>query len=260
MAGVRQPVLTRRDVRDVDAAFVADPFLFTWEGRWHLFFEVFDWATGLGVIAVASSGDGRAWRYDGVAIREPHHLSYPHPVTIDGVPHLVVESFTAGVTRAYRSLDFPRSWEAVSDLLDDAQRVDPTVFEHAGRWWLLTGRWETGWTVLDLHRADHPLGPYRPHPASPIVTGDRRIARPGGRIVRHDGRLYRLAQDCSRTYGERVWAVQILHLDDERYEELPMLHQPVVCGSGRGWNRGHMHHVDAHPQADGSWLAAVDGW
>jgi len=176
MAGVRQPVLTRRDVRDVDAAFVADPFLLTWEDRWYLFFEVLDWATGLG---------------------------------------------------------------------RDRGRVEC--------------RWP-GVTILDLHGASHPLGPYRPHPASPIVTGDGRLARPGGRIVRHGGRLYRLAQDCSRTYGERVWAVEIVHLDDERYQELPMLHKPVVCGSGRGWNRGRMHHVVAHPQADGSWLAAVDGW
>lgn len=259
LPGQRNPVITRRDIHDVDAGFVADPFLLEWDGRWYLFFEIFDWATGLGVIGVASSSDARTWRYDGVAVREPHHVSYPFPIIIDGVPHLVVESWAAGTTQAYRSVDFPRRWEAVAEVLGGA-RVDSTPFEHEGRWYLFSGRYDAGWRVLDLHMAAHPLGPYAAHPASPVVSDDRRIARPAGPVVRVDGRLLRFGQDNRRDYGERVWAAEIVDISQTSYRERVLLDRPVVAGTGRGWNRAHMHHVDAHQLRDGSWIAAVDGW
>ena len=36
--------------------------------------------------------------------------------------------------------------------------------------------------------------------------------------------------------------------------------QPLLAGSGAGWNAGGMHHIDARPQPEGGWIAAVDGW
>src|SRR5262249_34417850 len=41
--GTRNPVLTRSDVTDVPAVFVADPFLLRTSGVWHMFFEVLNW-------------------------------------------------------------------------------------------------------------------------------------------------------------------------------------------------------------------------
>jgi hypothetical protein len=35
---------------------------------------------------------------------------------------------------------------------------------------------------------------------------------------------------------------------------------PLLGPSGRGWNAGGMHHLDALPLGNGDWLAAVDGW
>ncbi len=259
LPGIRNPILDRHAVRDVDAAFVADPFLMRFAERWYLFFEVLDWSTGLGLISVASSDDARRWRYEGVALVEPYHLSYPHPFVVDGIPHLVVESSAAKVVRVYRAVDFPRSWEPVTDLLDDVPRVDPTLFEHDGAWWLFTGRYLDGWRRLELHIAPHPLGPFRPHPANPVVSNDTRVARPGGRVVCDGDRLLRFGQDCSSVYGERLWGVEIVELAADAYSERPLLDQPVLAGRGRGWNRRRMHHLDAHQLDDGSWLAAVDG-
>ena len=36
--GVRNPVLTHKDVTDVSAAFVADPFMVQADGKWAMFF------------------------------------------------------------------------------------------------------------------------------------------------------------------------------------------------------------------------------
>jgi len=262
LRGVRNPVFTRYDVRDADAAFVADPFLFRWDDRWYLFFEFINWDTGLGEIGVASSVDARRWRYEGTALVEPHHLSYPLAFEADGVPHLVVESSTANVVRAYRAVDFPRRWEAAADLLADGPRVDPTIFAHDGRWWLFTGgRDDTHrWGRLDLHVASHPLGPYAPHPGNPVVYNQPRLARPAGRVIDDDGRILRFGQDCADDYGVRVYAAEIETLAPDAYAEKALLERPIVEPRGRGWNRAYMHHVDAHRMPDGTWLAAVDGW
>ncbi|TDJ44165.1 MAG: hypothetical protein E2O52_09025, partial [Gammaproteobacteria bacterium] len=50
-----EPVLTREDVTDIRAGFVADPFLFEEAGTWYLFFEVLNLANNQGDIAVATS-------------------------------------------------------------------------------------------------------------------------------------------------------------------------------------------------------------
>ncbi|MCB0161205.1 MAG: hypothetical protein KDD83_23890, partial [Caldilineaceae bacterium] len=61
------PVLSRADVTDVPASFVADPFMLRTQRRddggdaWHMFFEVWNDDTEQGEIGYASSGDGRAW-------------------------------------------------------------------------------------------------------------------------------------------------------------------------------------------------------
>ncbi|MGZ4829612.1 MAG: glucosamine inositolphosphorylceramide transferase family protein, partial [Candidatus Angelobacter sp.] len=38
--GVSNPVISAGDVTDVPARFVADPFMVTVDGLWHMFFEV----------------------------------------------------------------------------------------------------------------------------------------------------------------------------------------------------------------------------
>ena len=57
------PVLTREDVSDVRAMFVADPFLLRVGDRWHMFFEVCNFDADCGQIAWATSKNGFAWSY-----------------------------------------------------------------------------------------------------------------------------------------------------------------------------------------------------
>ena len=56
---IRNPVLTCSDVTDVNASFVADPFLHIegWSKPWHLFFEVYNFDLRRGEIGCAVSHD-----------------------------------------------------------------------------------------------------------------------------------------------------------------------------------------------------------
>src|SRR5262245_23640690 len=71
------PVLTAKDVSDLKAAFVADPFMLPVGGVWHMFFEVLEASTGRGQIGHAISDDACIWRYQQIVLGEDFHLSYP---------------------------------------------------------------------------------------------------------------------------------------------------------------------------------------
>ena len=256
---VANPVLTAAHATDASATSVADPFLFRADDRWHLFFEVDNWRTWKGEIGRASSTDGLAWHYEGIVLAEPFHLSYPQVFAADGGIYMIPESSQAEAVRLYRARRFPSEWEHVADLLDGLPFADPTLLHHHGRWWLFTETSGGANDTLRLFHAETLTGPWQEHPKSPVVHGDAANARPAGRIVAHDGRLVRFAQNCLPAYGTDVRALEILTLSTTDYAERPLVAGPLL-GPGTGWNAGGMHHADPVNIGGGRWLAAVDGW
>jgi hypothetical protein len=113
----------------------------------------------------------------------------------------------------------------------------------------------------DLHLFMAPAlhGPWTPHPASPVVRADVRTARPAGRVLSVDDALYRRAQDGYPTYGSSGRIFRILTLTAERYAEEEARSEPLLAGSGEGWNANGMHHADIARLASGRWIASVDG-
>lgn len=255
------PVLTRESITDVPASFVADPFMIRVDGTWHMFFEIMSWRPGSrkGEIGLATSTDGFLWTYRRVVLAEPFHLSYPYVFEWGSEHYLVPESSAAGAVRLYRADPFPMRWVFVCDLLTGADHLDNSIFRRDGTWWMLSGSDPRGGTLRLFHAPDV-RGPWREHPRSPVVDGDPRLGRPAGRVLSTPDRLLRFAQDCSGAYGTRVHALEITRLTPRHYEEKELGDGPVLGGSGRGWNREGMHHVDPHELGDGSWLACVDGW
>jgi len=258
----RRPILTRHDVTDRDADFVADPFLIRTDDRWWMFFEVWSRSRRRGEIGVASSNDLVDWRYQGIALSEQFHLSYPLVFEWEGEYYLLPECSATSSVRLYRAAGFPWQWECVATLLTGGVWLDPTIFRYDDLWWLMV---ETdkdyGYDTLRLYYSEHLDRGWREHPASPVVRGDRQTARPAGRVVVADGRPVRFAQDCDGGYGLRVRAFEISLLTTEEYAERPL--GLVLDGAELGWNRRGMHHLDPHqvpPAAGTGWVACVDGW
>lgn len=260
--GATNPVLTRNSIPDVPATFVADPFMVQVDGTWNMFFEIMTWRPGAkkGEIGLATSPDGLRWTYRGIVLAEPFHLSYPHVLAWGSEFYLIPESSAGGAVRLYRANPFPTRWVPVAELLRGHGFLDSSIFERDGRFWMLTGA-EPGGGTLRLFHAKALIGPWREHPGSPIVDADPRVGRPAGRVVCTQDRLIRFAQDCRGTYGAGVNALEITVLTEDEYEERDLTEGwPVLSGSGSGWNRLGMHHLDAHQLPDGTWIACVDGW
>ena len=257
-AAAANPVLTRDDVSDVVASYVADPFLLRADGAWHMFFEVWNWRANKGEIGHATSANGLHWSYDRIVLAEEFHLSYPVVFEHAGERWLVPESFQAGGVRLYRADPFPGRWTHATTLLEADYVVDASPFRFDDRWWLVA---ETSpqHDTLRLFHAPDLLGPWTEHPRSPVVCGDTSRSRPAGRVLVDGTRLIRFAQGCACEYGELVRAFEITALTATTYgdRELP---RPILTASGVGWNARGMHHVDPQRLAGGRWLAAVDGW
>jgi hypothetical protein len=260
--GQINPVLTRADVSDVPAVFVADPFMVRTRGRWYMFFEVYNAWRGRGEIGLATSADGLAWQYRQIVLREPFHLSYPYVFRWQDAYYMVPEACESGAVRLYRAIDFPTVWTFDRTLIGGTDLVDPCPFRFNDKWWMFVGGGDSPIRSerLRVFGARDLRGPWIEHPRSPIHTGDPVTARPAGRVMVSNGRIVRYAQQCAPEYGLRVRAFEITELTDESYCERPAEEGPILDGSGAGWNAGGMHHIDVHPLSHGGWLACVDGW
>ncbi|MBJ7414066.1 MAG: hypothetical protein JHC88_01140 [Niveispirillum sp.] len=257
LAGGDGPVMTREQVTDVRARFVADPFLFPHGGLWHLFFEVLNHDSGLGEVGWASSTDLTRWTYQRIVLREGFHLSYPQVFAHDGQIYMLPETLAAGAVRLYRAEPFPTRWVPVADLVT-GRLADPSLFQHDGRWWMFACPTPDRHDALVLYHADDLFGPWHPHPANPLRHSSPSGSRPGGPVVAWKGGLYRLAQDCGPRYGHGLRAFAITVLTPTRYQEVECPESPILAASGQGWNGKGMHHADIWPWAGGV-IAAVDG-
>lgn len=255
------PVLTRDTPTDILSTYVADPFMIRHEDGWIMFFEVVNWRRGSrkGEIAYATSIDGLRWQYEGLALVEPFRLSYPYVFAAAGEHWMIPETGEAGAVRLYRADPFPGRWTLATELLTGGNYLDSSVFHHDDRWWMFSLTHQNLGTLRLFHAAEL-TGPWTEHRASPVVRADRRISRPAGRVVTWDGQPIRFAQDCRIAYGTAVQPFAITRLTVAEYAEEELGDAPLLTGTGSGWNRLGMHHVDAHQLANGSWLACVDGW
>ena len=259
MHGVKNPVITFRDVKDIDAEFVADPFMATEGGKWYMFFEVLNKKTKKGEIAFAIRGNHFGeWVYEKVVITEPFHLSYPYVFKWNDDWYMVPESYQASSVRLYKAKRFPTDWVFVGTILSGDEYLDSSLFWYRGKWWLFTTV-KRDETLLRLFYSERLDGEWREHALSPVVKNTPRRARSGGRIIFVDGRPIRFGQDDSMGYGYQDLAYEILEISERTYSERLVTKHPIVVASGEGWNNRGMHHIDAHAGPEGGWIACVDG-
>jgi hypothetical protein len=253
--GAANPVLTPADVTDMAADTVAHPFMTVRDSRYYLFFTVKNQKAKEGGIGLAESPDGLSWTYRRIVLDEPYDLAYPFVFEWRGDHYMIPEAHTETSLRLYRATGFPEKWTYERELLSGDRFISASVVHYQDAWWMFVAR--PGNATLRLFWAADLKGSWTEHPASPIVEKDPNIARPGGRPVVIGGALYRIAQDCYPTYGNRVLAFQVTEITRTAYRE-KMIETPLVGATSTGWNAEAMHHVDPHPVGEGRWIAAVD--
>jgi len=256
--GLKNPVLTAKDVTDVPAFFVADPFMIQEKGTWYLFFEVKNKRSDHGDIGLAVSKDGLNWNYRQIVLDEPFHLSYPYVFKWEDDYYMIPESSKDKSVRLYKADNFPTKWVFIKKILSGRSYNDSSIVFFNNFWWIFTTPVKNHDT-LSLYYANTLFGPWKEHPKSPVIKGNAHIARPGGRLLIDDGRLFRFAQDDKPDYGNQVHAFEITELSVNSYIERQVPFGPIVKASGKGWNKSGMHHVDLHKIDNNAWICCTDG-
>jgi hypothetical protein len=251
----QNPVLAAGNVTDVQASFVADPFLIYDNKTWHMFFEVFNASSDQGDIGLATSKDEVNWKYEKIVLDEPFHLSYPYIFKWNESYYMIPESRRGAAIKLYKAEEFPEKWSFLGDMIV-GDYADPSIIFWDGKWWLFALK---GQDELTLHYAENPTGPWIEHPKSPLIKGNAKILRPGGRLTVYGEKIIRYAQGDDPVYGTVVRAFQIDEMTETDYKDHEITQSPILRPSGHGWNSAGMHHIDPYRIDENKWIACVDG-
>ena len=250
------PVLTKDDISDTKAGFIADPFLFYENNTFYLFFEVYNTITLQGDIGLAESNDCTNWSYKKIVLDEPFHLSYPCVFEYNNEYYMIPETNAVKAIRLYKADNFPYNWSFVKTIASGGNFADNTIFYFNSTWWLFTETDNND--VLRLYYSDSLFGLWEEHPLSPIISGDSNITRPGGNVIIFNNRIFRFAQDDYPNYGNQIWAFEITTLTKQDYKEEKIDEKPFLKGYDK-WNEQGIHQISICRIANNNWVAAIDG-
>jgi hypothetical protein len=199
-----------------NSCYLADPFLIDYKGDTLLFAEKFDYKKGKGHLVKAKASEN--FSVFKPVHSEKHHFSFPFLFNWNEKLYCLPECFESEGVQLY-------SYNIVSEqlvhekcILDGFRAVDPVLFEHEKRWWLLFTTKDLPSVNLYAFYASSPFGPFEAHSQNPIKT-DIRAARNAGSPFIFNNILVRPSQDCSGHYGKATYLNEIITLTPDRFEE-----------------------------------------
>lgn len=196
--------------------FVADPFLFTLDHQQYLACEVFDYLRGKGKLKCFDLS-GKEYPFFDAINALGGHKSYPLVMEHQGDYYAIPETSDRREVALYRFDRATQQFVWHQALLSGGDYVDTSVVEHQGYWYLFTSGASDPFTQ-HLFISDEFAGPYQEHPLSPICR-DVCGGRNGGAILKHEGDLYRLGQNCDGGYGKSLLVIRINTLTPTDYSE-----------------------------------------
>lgn len=250
------PVISAKDVTDITAKFVADPFLISSNNKYYIFFEAYNNKSQKGEIGLAFSNDCISWKYKNIVLAEDFHLSYPLVFYYDGHYYMIPETACDNSVRLYKAKIFPYEWTYVTKLLDGAPYKDSTIFYYKNTWWLYA-RCEI--KNLDLYYSHNLISNnWIKHQCSPIYSGE--FTRPAGKVLFYGNEIFRFAQNLYPVYGTSIMAYRVISLSPTLYIEEEYDKNPFLSATGKHWNSKSMHHIDFYKRAPNDWILIADGY
>jgi hypothetical protein len=216
------------DVRWIDVPtdrFWADPQLYVFEKQLYLFYEELIYSENVGkLFVVPLHGTDQLLVGNPIAIDlfppVAQHLSFPNVFDYEDSLWMIPECASSGKTLLYQCTHFPAKWQLHSILLDHVCGIDPVIHCSEGLVFLFVGDGRLGnWdNNLRLFFANSLFSEFVEHPQSPIALG-LDGARMAGKLINQNGKLFRVAQNCSIRYGGSIEVFEITKITRYEYEE-----------------------------------------
>lgn len=216
--------------------FSCDPFGMVNANEELIFFEEFDWKAGKGHIAnMQYLGKGQ-FGPPTIALEMPFHLSFPNVIQSGDVTYLIPESYQENRLAAYTQEKNSGKWIKTLELISGRPLLDAAIVNYEGNWWLFATDFNEGKCEhLYLWHTENLTHPWQMHTKAPFFVGSVG-ARSAGNPIFLDGELFRIGQDCERTYGEAVVVFKIQELNQYQYREerVHRLEAPTMGPYGKG--------------------------
>jgi hypothetical protein len=199
--------------------YYADAFVLSLNGYQHLFFENYDYKTGLGELSRFVFEDLKIKNAStNVALKKDYHLAYPFSFSHNDNFYLIPESANNHSIDLYSFDAATGTLNFDCNLLTGVDAVDTTLLYYENKFWLFFTTKSLSDTHLFIYFSDALKGNYRPHVQNPVKS-DCRNSRPAGNFFTSNDKLYRPAQDCSQTYGGAVVINEIEELTEKDFSE-----------------------------------------
>lgn len=195
--------------------WIADPFLYEYEGKHYLFVEQYVKEEQHACLGCYEIIDDVPTNYH-VIVKTPYHMSYPCVFRFDGHHYMIPESSANNSIDLYEATEFPFRWEHKKVLLQGDKYVDSTVYLVGGKMMLLSYRKSSdGWYIVQFE-VKIEKGELKKISEKKY---DSNTGRPAGFIFKENGNLFRPSQDCSKKYGESLIINKVEMFDEQGFEE-----------------------------------------
>lgn len=199
------------------SGFHADPFGFEIDGKKFIIFEDYSKFFRRGRIAIANF-DGQKLVNKKMILDDKKHLSYPFIIHHQGLIYMVCESCKSKKLNLYEIDKKTLELKKIREIFTDKKVIDPTIIFHQNKFWLFYTSNDGDTSHLNIAFADSLFSDFIDHPKNPVKI-DQSSSRPAGTPFILDGKIYRLGQNCSKTYGGAVVINRITELSEENFSE-----------------------------------------
>ncbi|MFY8019736.1 MAG: glucosamine inositolphosphorylceramide transferase family protein, partial [Bacteroidia bacterium] len=201
----------------------ADPFLYTRENKNYLFIEEYIFTTKKGFLSVMELHEDGTYSNPIKVLETDYHLSYPFLIEDEGKLYMIPETSQHNTIELFECVNFPLEWKLNKLIKSDICAVDSTIIKRDGLYWMFNNIKEnkgaSSHDELFLFYANSLTSDnWIAHPQNPIVS-DVRGSRPAGNIINENGKLFRVAQNCSNHYGYGMQIAEIIELNKDTYSE-----------------------------------------
>lgn len=152
-------------------------------------------------------------------LKEKWHLSYPFILKYNNELFCIPESKDHKSVELYKLDTGAMKMVHYRTLVKDLEVVDPTLIYHQNYWYLFFTSGSASNVELHIWHAEKLEDEFVPHVLNPVKSNISN-ARPAGPLFYLDGRLYRPAQDCSKSYGSRIIINEVKILTGDSFLEM----------------------------------------
>ncbi|AHY13990.1 TPA: glucosamine inositolphosphorylceramide transferase family protein [Citrobacter werkmanii] len=196
--------------------YEADPFIFKLCNTYYIAYEEFNYLSGNAKLKCIDLNGSEFPFFDEIN-NNIGHKSFPYVFEVEGALYCLPEEGDRNGIYLYKLNNALNRFEYVRDILRDDMYVDSFIHYVDGVYYLFTS------TINDpfkqrLFFSDSLHGDFIEHRMSPVAKNSR-VGRNGGGMICFDGKLYRISQNCTDTYGGSLVVSAVSQLSPNEYKE-----------------------------------------